>query len=99
MKIRLLADPVRYRRMNTSELRESFLIHSLYQPGTIQLSYVDLDRAVVGMAVPQSGELRLPAEDALRADYFTERRELGVLNIGGPGRVTVNGEVYALERL
>src|SRR5882672_10078522 len=54
MKTHLLADPVRYLRMTTSELRETFLIGSLYQPGSIQLTYVDLDRAVVGIAAPQA---------------------------------------------
>ena len=52
MKTILTADPVRYPRMTTPELRASFLIDELYQPGEILLTYVDLDRAVVGMAAP-----------------------------------------------
>jgi 4-deoxy-L-threo-5-hexosulose-uronate ketol-isomerase len=59
MKTVLIADPVRYPRMSTQELRESFLIDAIYQPGTIQLTYIDLDRAVVGMAVPLESPLVL----------------------------------------
>jgi 4-deoxy-L-threo-5-hexosulose-uronate ketol-isomerase len=99
MKTHILADPVRYLRMTTSELRESFLIGSLYQPGSIQLAYVDLDRAVVGIAAPDTGALKLKTYDALKASYFTERREIGVLNIGGSGSVTVEGKTYALKNL
>ena len=92
MKTHILADPVRYLRMTTSELREAFLIGSLHQPGSIQLAYVDLDRAVVGIAAPGSSPLTLQTDDALKASYFTERRELGVLNIGGSGSITVEGK-------
>ena len=99
MKMHLLADPVRYLRMTTSELRDSFLINSLHQPGSIQLAYVDLDRAVVGMAAPGEQMLPLHTHDALKAAYFTERRELGVLNIGGKGSVSVDGTIYNLENL
>ncbi len=99
MRMLLLADPVRYERMTTAELRESFLLDSLFQPGTIQLAYVDLDRAVVGIAAPVDQPLPLPTYDELKAEYFTERRELGVLNIGGPGKVTVGDASHALENL
>ncbi len=99
MKTHLLADPIRYLRMTTSELREAFLIDSLYQPGSIQLAYVDLDRAVVGIASPQAEALSLPTDNALKSRYFTERRELGVLNIGGTGTVTVGDTAHTLENL
>jgi 4-deoxy-L-threo-5-hexosulose-uronate ketol-isomerase len=99
MKTRLLADPVRYLRMTTSELREAFLIGSVYQPGSIQMNYVDLDRAVVGMAAPECNSLTLPSDDALKSAYFTERRELGALNIGGKGTITVGENSYSLDSL
>ncbi|HMD22429.1 MAG TPA: 5-dehydro-4-deoxy-D-glucuronate isomerase [Alloacidobacterium sp.] len=99
MKTRLLADPVRYLRMTTSELREAFLIGSLYQSGSVQMTYVDLDRSIVGMAVPQAAPLTLATDDSLKAEYFTERRELGVLNIGGPGSVTVGNDAHRLGSL
>ncbi len=99
MKTHLLADPVRYLRMTTSELREAFLIGALYQPGSIQMVYVDLDRAVVGVAAPQAKALPLHSDNALKASCFTERRELGILNIGGKGAVTVGDETHTLKNL
>lgn len=99
MKTILISDPVRYPRMTTQELRECFLADSLWQPGEIRLNYVDLDRAVVGMASPADGPLKLTSSPELRAEYFTERRELGALNIGGPGVVRVGDTKYDLDNL
>lgn len=94
-----MADAVRYRTMTTEELRETFLLSDLFQPGKVCLTYVDLDRAVIGSAVPTGEPLPLPTEDALRATFFTERRELGILNIGAAGTVTVNGVAHELKNL
>jgi 4-deoxy-L-threo-5-hexosulose-uronate ketol-isomerase len=99
MNTLLMADPVRYPRMNTQELRDTFLADRLFQPGAINLTYVDLDRAVVGLAAPLSTPLALAASPELRADYFTERREIGALNVGGPGIVHVGGSSYDLNHL
>lgn len=99
MKTVLMADPMRYPRMTTRELRESFLIDELYQKGAIQFAYIDMDRAVIGMAVPLERGLALPTSPELRAEYFTERRELGVLNIGGEGAVRVGDSTYQLHNL
>lgn len=99
MNTYLMADPVRYPQMTTAQLRETFLIDSLYEPGTIHLNYVDLDRAVVGMASPLANPIALPSDADLRADYFTERRELGALNIGGSGAIRVGGKTHAVESL
>jgi 4-deoxy-L-threo-5-hexosulose-uronate ketol-isomerase len=99
VKLLQMADAIRYRTMTTEELRETFLIDNLFRPGEIGLTYVDLDRTVIGSAVPNNKPLYLPTEDALKASYFTERRELGVLNIGGPGSVTANGVPFELKEL
>jgi 4-deoxy-L-threo-5-hexosulose-uronate ketol-isomerase len=99
MKTNLISDPVRYPRMNTEELRETFLLDSLFAPGKLHLNYVDLDRAVVGFAAPLDAPIALPTDPDLRAEYFTERRELGALNIGGAGVVTVEGKSYDLDNL
>jgi 4-deoxy-L-threo-5-hexosulose-uronate ketol-isomerase len=99
MKTVMTADAVRYPRMTTEELRESFLLHELYEPGKLHLNYVDQDRAVVGIAAPLGEPLGLPTKSELRAKYFTERRELGVLNIGGKGVVNVGGKDYELRNL
>jgi 4-deoxy-L-threo-5-hexosulose-uronate ketol-isomerase len=99
MKLLQMADAIRFQTMTTSELRETFLLTDLFQAGQIDLAYVDLDRAVVGSAVPLDQPLALPTDNALKANYFTERRELGVLNVGGPGSVAVNNETFALGNL
>jgi 4-deoxy-L-threo-5-hexosulose-uronate ketol-isomerase len=99
LKTYLLADPARYPHMTTAQLRETFLIDSLYEPGALRLAYVDLDRTVVGIAAPTTGPISLPADPDLRAQYFTERRELGALNVGGSGCIQVNGKCHTLENL
>jgi|HubBroStandDraft_6_1064221.scaffolds.fasta_scaffold01745_4 4-deoxy-L-threo-5-hexosulose-uronate ketol-isomerase len=99
VRILQMADAIRYRTMTTQELRETFLIDDLFHPGQIGLAYVDLDRTVIGSAVPTGEPLFLTSEDALKASYFTERRELGVLNIGGAGVVKVNGIAFELRKL
>ena len=99
MNTLLMADPVRYPRMNTQELRDTFLADRLFQPGAMNLTYIDLDRAVVGLAAPLSTPLALAASPELRADYFTERREIGALNVGAPGIVHVGRSSYDLNHL
>lgn len=99
MKTLLISDPVRYPRMTTQELRESFLIGGLSHPGKIHLSYVDLDRAVIGIATPSDRPITLESSPELRAEFFTERRELGALNIGGEGLVHVGNSSYPLHNL
>ncbi|MEO8624782.1 MAG: 5-dehydro-4-deoxy-D-glucuronate isomerase [bacterium] len=92
----VLPDSIRTARMTTEELRASFLVQGLFEPGAIHLRRIDLDRVVLGGAVPTVAPLRLEAPSGLLANFFCERRELGVLNIGKPGRVTVDGAEYAL---
>ena len=99
MKLYQMADPIRYQHMTTAELRETFLLEGLFTPGEIQLTYVDLDRTVIGSAVPTATSLKLETQPELRADYFCERRELGVLNCGGAGSVEVDGVTFELDKL
>jgi 4-deoxy-L-threo-5-hexosulose-uronate ketol-isomerase len=99
MKLLQMADPVRYARMTSSELRETFLLEGMFTPGAIEFAYVDLDRTAIGSAVPTTAALTLETYPELRAEYFLERRELGVLNVGGPGSVTVDGVSFQLDKL
>ncbi len=99
MEARHSCDPGHLAQMNTAELRQMFLIESLFAAGDLQLLYCFDDRAIVGSAVPLETALTLPGSDELKAEYFTQRRELGVLNIGAAGTVTVNGDCYAMENL
>jgi 4-deoxy-L-threo-5-hexosulose-uronate ketol-isomerase len=99
MKVYQMADPVRYPTMTTAQLRETFLIDGLHALGSINLAYVDADRAVVGIAAPVKDPITLPTDKDLRAEFFTERREIGALNIGGNGAVRVDGQNYGLGNL
>ena len=92
------ADDISYQFLDTTGLRDRFLLESLFNEGELQLTYTDLDRAIVGSAVPTLEPLKLAAADALRADYFCERRELGVINLGSAGSITVDGQDYRLEK-
>ncbi len=87
-----------YKRMTTDELRDAFLV-DLFEAGTINLLYCEVERAIVGAAVPTIGSLKLEAGAELASDYFCQRREVGVLNIGGNGTVTVDGAEYQMENL
>ena len=95
-RMQYLPNAAAARRMDTAELRAHFLVQGLFVPGAITLRLVDLDRVVLGGAVPTTAPLTLPTPGDLRAEYFCERREIGVLNIGSPGRVTADGRVYEL---
>src|SRR5258708_28762228 len=91
-----LPDATRTQRMNTEELRANFLVQGLFQPGAVTLRRIDLDRVVLGGAVPTTSPLALEVPSELLAYIFCVRRELGVLNIGDAGRVSVDGVEYAL---
>ncbi|MEJ6571020.1 MAG: 5-dehydro-4-deoxy-D-glucuronate isomerase [Akkermansiaceae bacterium] len=88
------ADDISYKALDTTGLRDRFILQDLFSEGQLQLTYTDLDRAIVGSAVPTTEPLVLAAAEALRADFFCERRELGVINIGAAGTITVDGTSY-----
>jgi len=99
MRLYQMADSVRYGLMDTEELRETFLLEGMFEAGGIELAYVDLDRAVIGSAVPTTDALHLQTQPELRSEFFLERREMGVLNVGGKGLVTVNDTSYPMGKL
>lgn len=87
------------RRMTTAELRENFLIERIFEPGEITLHILDLDRVILGGAMPLRNALELGAPPAIAAEFFNARRELGILNIGGAGSVTVDGDTHTVGKL
>jgi 4-deoxy-L-threo-5-hexosulose-uronate ketol-isomerase len=99
MQVRYESSPREVERMNTQELRENFLVEKLFGDDEINMVYSHYERLIVGGAKPVSKALNLPTYDALKSDYFLERRELGVINVGGKGKVTADGQVYELEKL
>jgi len=96
MEVRHSVHPEDVKRLTTEELRERFLIQGLFQPDEIKLVYSHVDRMIAGSACP-SKPLALSGGKELGVSYFLERRELGVINIGGAGVVTVDGAEYKLD--
>ncbi len=97
MKVIRTADARAYRWMTTEELRADFLVPGLFRPGAAELAYTDVDRAVVGGIVPLKAPLALEAGRELASAFFLERREAGVLNLGGAGSVSVDGAVFPMQ--
>ena len=96
-EVRYAASPQDVKSYDTTRLRDEFLIDNLMSPDEVNLVYSHYDRFISGSAVPVKEALTLEAIDPLKADYFLERRELGIINIGGSGTVTVDGTVYELD--
>ena len=96
MSLHTLPDAERTKRLTTAELRDRFLVQDLFQDGQVTFRFVDLDRVVLGGAVPTDGPLDLGVPEELAAGSFTERREVGILNIGGAGTGMGGEETYAL---
>ncbi len=94
MELRTASSPKDVKFYTTERLREEFLIDDLFQPDVIKLVYSHIDRIITGSAVPVAGALSLEAGAELRADYFLERREMGVINIGGAGVIYIDGKAY-----
>ena len=93
MELRTAASPRDVKTYDTERLREEFLIQDLFVPGEIKLVYSHIDRIITGAAVP-TAPIKLTAGDELRTQYFCERRELGVINIGEAGVISVDGKQY-----
>jgi 4-deoxy-L-threo-5-hexosulose-uronate ketol-isomerase len=100
MKLHYFPTPEATNTLSTEELRARFLIGGLFQPGTLSAHYTDLDRMIVGTAVPNSAPLVLPNAKETGTSFFLERREIGILNLGtGVGRVRVGDTEHELGTL
>ena len=84
--------------MSTQELRDTFQITNLFVPGEITGHFTDLDRLVVGGVMPAAKAVALPNHKETGRAFFLERRELGVINVGGAGRVVADGQNFALDK-
>ena len=96
-EVRYAASPREVKQMDTTELRDEFLVQDLLIAEIVKLVYSHYDRYIVGGAVPTPTPLELESIDPLKSSYFLERRELGVINVGGKGTVTVDGEVFIVD--
>lgn len=89
--------PEDVKKYTTEELRKEFLINDLFSSNQIKLVYTMYDRLIIGGAMPTDKVLKLETIDELKSEYFLERRELGIINVGGKGKITVDGTVYELN--
>ena len=97
MELRTASSPRDVKTYDTARLREEFLIQDLFRPDEVKMVYSQIDRIITGAAMPVNKALTLAAGEELRAEYFLQRREMGIINIGGEGKVTVDGTVYTLR--
>jgi len=99
MQIRFQNSPAETKQMTTEQLRENFLVQNLVQDDTIQLVYSHYDRVIIGGVKPVNKTIALPNHPELKADYFLQRRELGIINVGGAGTVVADGKEYAINKM
>ncbi|MBB1193121.1 5-dehydro-4-deoxy-D-glucuronate isomerase [Flavobacterium sp. SOK18b] len=97
LSFRYATNPTDFKNYGTDELREQFLIENIFVPDEIQLTYSMYDRYVVGGVMPVKSSLKLETIPYLKSENFLDRRELGIINVGGAGVVTVDGVVYELN--
>ena len=99
MQIRFQNSPEETKRMSTQELRSNFLLDELMEDDHLHLIYSHYDRVIVGAVKPVTKKNELENHPELRAEYFLERREIGIINVGGNGVVEADGEVHTLNKL
>ena len=98
MEIRNPIHPQHGKTLTTDQLRDEFLIQDLFRVGTFKLVYSHFDRIMVGGVCPQDAIALEVSEEVIGASYLLERRELGIINIGEKGKISVDGKDYKLDR-
>ena len=99
MDIRFQNSPKESASMHTNEVRENFLCESLMQENKVSLVYSHYDRVIVGGVKPVNQALSLETHEELKAAFFLERREIGIINVGGKGTITAGTEQFTLDKL
>jgi 4-deoxy-L-threo-5-hexosulose-uronate ketol-isomerase len=97
MIIKNAIGPIETKNMDTQGLRDHFLVENVMQDGIISMTYTHYDRLILGGAVPAGKPLLLETVDALKASFFLERRELGIILVSGEGSVVADGESYPMK--
>ncbi len=98
METRYTHSPKDIRHYSTEQLRKEFLVEKVFEPGKISLTYTHNDRMIFGGVTPTEKELEITLDKELGVDYFLERRELGVINIGGPGFIEIDGQKEEMKK-
>jgi 4-deoxy-L-threo-5-hexosulose-uronate ketol-isomerase len=91
--------PEDFKTYQTARIREQFLLDGIVKPNQVNCVYTHYDRMIVGAANPVDKELELENYANLKADYFLQRREIGVINVAGDGQIIVDGQIYAVNKL
>lgn len=94
---RFAVSPNEAKQMNTETLRENFLIETVFSANQFNLTLSHFDRYIIGGVMPVNQKMALPNPDKLKAQYFLERREIGIINVGGKGIVIADGERFEIE--
>lgn len=97
LNVRYANHPEDVKTYTTEKLRENFLIEDLFKPDVMNFTYSHVDRIIAGGVMPVNSELFLEAGKEMGVDYFLERRELGVINVGGDGVITIDGQEYNIK--
>ena len=98
IQVRHATNPTDFKSYDTHRIREDFLVEKLFVPDQLHFVYSHYDRMIVGGVKPVGQIHKLPNYEELKADYFLERREMGIINIGGDGFVMVGEELYTLQK-
>jgi 4-deoxy-L-threo-5-hexosulose-uronate ketol-isomerase len=99
MQVRFQNSPKETSTMSTEQLRSNFLVSELMQTDRLELVYSHFDRLIIGGVVPKTKQIELTNPDELKAEFFLQRREMGIINVGGKGTVHADGISYTIEKL
>ena len=91
--------PSELKKMDTEQMREAFALTNLFKEGVVNLVYSHFDRMVIGGIEPKKEKVVMGNYEPLKSEFFLERREIGIINIGGKGTIIADGESYSLDKL
>lgn len=96
--IRQVASPAETKAFDTAQLRQNYLIESIFRAGEVTMTYSHLDRTVIGGAMPTNAALTLASHKQIGSPNFLDRREIGIINVGGTGQIAADGDSFTLLR-
>ncbi len=96
-EVRYATNPEGFKNLNTQQLRDAILVGDLFLSDEITVCYTHYDRFIVGGASPLSKALKLETFDSLKSEFFLQRREIGIINVGGSGAVTVDNKEFTID--
>ncbi len=96
-EVRYATHPADAKHYDTTQIREHYLIEKVFTPDQVNMVYTMHDRIIAGGAMPVKEQLELESIDILRAEFFLERREIGIFNVGGPGTVIAGEQQYDMD--